>query len=104
MKKRLLLTLSALVFVLVSACDGDTSPYKIDGTIIGVAPQHDTRIELIYKDPKGTIQERSTHQSEIVTDGETAVGPRDYLPIYCKKECRPFGAISGHENDFSSAQ
>jgi hypothetical protein len=89
----------AIVLIMLFATPTNNAPHKIDGTIIGVNDYfHATRIELVYKDPNGVIQERNIHQSEIVTDGTTVINPHDYLSTYEGKT--PYGAIKGHEDEY----
>ncbi len=81
----------AVALVIAFLCGGGPfAPHKIDGTIIGVMPQHATRIEIIYKDPSGKMMQKSIHQSETVTDGKIIVDPHDYLSGYCKKQCKEY--------------
>lgn len=99
-KKSVLLILTAIMVVLLYAFgSGTTEPYKINGTIIGVQSQHDTRVYVLYKDKNEKIVKRSTHQSEIITDGVTTINPHDYLPGYGRKTS--YGAIPGYESDYA---
>jgi hypothetical protein len=91
MKKGLLTILSIVTLVILFACvEGGLLPIKIDGDIIGVLPQHATRVMIVYQNHNGKIVDKSIHQSEVVTDGKITVNPRDYLPLYCQKTCKPY--------------
>jgi hypothetical protein len=88
-KKSLLLILTAIMVILLFAFGGGPDRYK-NATIIGVLPQHATRVEIVYKNEHGDFLYRSTHQSEIVTDGKTIVNPQDFLSGYCETKCKQY--------------
>jgi hypothetical protein len=76
---------------------GGVDPYK-DAVIVGVLPQHATRVEIIYRSKNGDTLTRSVHYTEIITDGKTTVDPRNYLSGYCKPNCKPYGVINRVES------
>ena len=95
--KGVLILFSASILIFLAEISGNTVPH---GTIIGVLPQHDTRVELVYRYPDRTFKTESTHQSEVVTDGKSTVDPQKYLSIYCKKTCIPYGPLPGHKKEY----
>ncbi|MCK9352343.1 MAG: hypothetical protein WCT49_04430 [Candidatus Paceibacterota bacterium] len=84
------LTIAAALVLASTFGIESTAPTRIEGTIVGVMPNHATRVKIVYLDRSGKLVKRNTHQSEKITDGNITINPRDYLSIYCKPTCKPY--------------
>ncbi len=94
MKKGLLTLLSAVAIVaLIQLNPSCTETQKIDGTITAVLPINAKYISVVHNDKNGVPCTEQVFHSQTVTDGITTVNPHDYIPQYCKTECKSYGDI-----------